>query len=95
MVISAERGVNRSAKATSKSRPSAARRRPIVPPATASIVLSVSSCRSSRTRPAPSAVRTASSRPRRTSRATSRFATLAQTISRTKPAVASSTTSVG
>jgi hypothetical protein len=43
---------------------------------------------------APSAVRTEISRPRRTMRASVRFATLAHTISSTNPAVPSRTISV-
>jgi hypothetical protein len=56
---------------------------PSSPPATASIVLSVSSCRTSRSRPAPRAVRIASSFWREAARASSRWAILAQPISRT------------
>ena len=55
------------------------------PPATASTRLSVSSCRISRPRPAPSAVRTAISRRRAAPRATSSPATFAQAISSTNP----------
>ena len=44
---------------------------------------------------APSAVRSASSRSRRIVRATARLATLAQTMSRTKPAVLTRMRSVG
>ena len=54
---------------------------------------SVSSCRNSRPRVAPSAVRTAYSRARESARATSRFARFAHAISSTNPTAACSTTS--
>ena len=95
IAISCARDVNRSANATSSVIENAASTSPSTPPATASIRLSVSSCRSSRARVAPSAARTEISRSRRTMRASSRFAIDAQTISSTKPAVPSSTHSVG
>ena len=60
----------------------------------ASSVLSVSSWRTSRVRLAPRTERIAISRSRRTIRASVRFATLAHTMSSTKPAVPSSTSSV-
>ena len=56
--------------------------------------LSVSSCRSSRSRLAPSTDRIAISRSRRTIRASVRLATLAHTMSSTNPAVPSRTSSV-
>ncbi len=59
------------------------------PPATASSVLSVSSCRTSRPRPAPSAARIASSRSRPSIRASVRLATFAQAISSTSPVMPS------
>ena len=49
-----------------------------MPPAAATMRLSVASCRNSRTRPAPSAVRSPSSRTRRSESASARLATLAQ-----------------
>jgi hypothetical protein len=67
-----------------------ARATPRAPPTSASTTLSVSSCRTSRLRPAPSAERTTSSRWRAEPRASCRFATLAQAISSTKPTAASS-----
>ena len=61
----------------------------------ASSVLSVSSWRAMRPRPAPSALRSASSRSRPITRASARLATFAATSSSTKPVTASSTSSVG
>ncbi len=87
MRTSVARGVNRPAYCTSRSRPTKASSSPPAPPASARIRLSVTSCRSSRPWLAPSAVRSASSRSRRMVRATARFATLAQTMRSTKPAV--------
>ena len=55
------------------------------PPIDASTRLSVSSCATTRPRPAPSAARTASSRVRPVAWARSRLATLAQHISNTNP----------
>jgi hypothetical protein len=60
-------------------------RSPSVPPATASRKLSVRNCRTMRSREAPIASRTATSRCRAEPRASSRLATLAQAISNTKP----------
>ena len=62
----------------------AATSRPAAPPIRPSSRLSVSIWRSSRRRPAPSAARIASSRCLEAARVSSRFATLAQAISRTK-----------
>ena len=62
MRISAARGVKRAVKATSSPRVSDASSRPSAPPRSASSVLSVSSWRAMRARPAPSAARIASSR---------------------------------
>ena len=56
---------------------------PVTPPSSASTRLSVSSCRTMRPRPAPSAVRTAISRLRTVARASSSEATLTQAMSRT------------
>ncbi len=58
---------------------------PIAPPISESTTLSVSSCRTMRRRPAPSADRTASSRVRTVARASSRLATFAQQMRSTKP----------
>ena len=58
---------------------------PAAPPASAISTLSVSSCRTMRPRPAPSAARTAISRRRAAPRARSMLPTLAQAISSTKP----------
>ena len=58
---------------------------PRPPPHSASTTLSVSSWRTIRPRPAPSAVRTAISRARAAPRASSRFATLPHAISSTRP----------
>ena len=60
-------------------------RMPSAPPISESTTLSVSSCRTMRRRPAPSADRTASSRMRTVARASSRLATLAQQMRSTKP----------
>ena len=64
--------------------------RPASPPAAASRTLSVSSRRMRRPRAAPSVRRTATSRRRRTDRASNRFTTLAQAISRTATATPTS-----
>ena len=58
---------------------------PTAPPRPARSTLSVSSCRTTRARVAPSATRTASSRPRAEPRASSRFAMFAHAIRSTKP----------
>ena len=63
--------------------------------ASESTTLSVSSCRTTRTRPAPSAARIVNSRVRPVARASSRLATLAHAISRTKPTAPSSTSRNG
>ena len=60
---------------------------PSTPPIAASSKPSVSNCRASRRRPAPSAARTAISLPRTTLRESSKLATLAHAINRTKPTV--------
>jgi hypothetical protein len=95
MEISSARGVKRDVNPTSRSRTRYPQPRPSAPPATASIVLSVKSWRAMRPRPAPRAVRTASSRCRPNTRASARFATLAATSNSTNPVVASRTSSVG
>ena len=61
---------------------------PAAPPAAPRSTLSVSSCRATRPRPAPSAPRMASSRRRAMPRARSRPVTLAQAISSTSPVAA-------
>ncbi len=68
---------------------------PAAPPTAESNTLSVSSCRASRQRPAPIAVRIAISRCRAVARASSRLARLAQAISSTKPTAPMSTSSAG
>ena len=72
-----------------------ARSRPSAPPATASTRLSASICITSRRRPAPSAVRIATSFSRTDARTSSRFATFAHAISTTTPTAASSVRSAG
>ena len=67
--------------------------RPTTPPANDSTRLSTSSCRTSRPRDAPSDSRTAISFCRMKPRAISRFATLAQAMSSTRPTMHISTTS--
>ena len=59
--------------------------RPTIPPSNERSTLSVSNCRIRRVRAAPSAWRTAISRPLALARASSRFATFTQPISRTNP----------
>ena len=93
--ISAARGVNRAAKLVRSRMVPAARARPSTPPASASRLPSTSIWRKSRARSAPSAERNAISRERRTSRASVRFAMLAQAMSSTKPVVPRSRSNVG
>ena len=66
---------------------------PSAPPISDSSTLSVSNCRTSWPRVAPSDSRTAISRWRMKPRAISRFATFAHAISSTRPTIAISTTS--
>src|SRR6266576_281390 len=66
---------------------------PSPPPRDASTTLSVSSCLTTRPRPAPKADRMASSRPRAPARASVRLATLTQPIIRTRPTATTSTSS--
>ena len=66
-------------------------RRRTAPRRGSSTRLSVNSCRTSRPCPAPSALRTAISRTRAAPRASSRFETLPQAMSRTKPTAPSRT----
>ena len=68
---------------------------PIAPPITDSATLSVSNWRMIRPRPAPIAARRATSRLRAVARTSSRFATLAQAISRTNATAALRISSVG
>ena len=68
---------------------------PMTPPITDSSTLSVSSCRMMRPRPAPIAARSATSRLRAVARTSSRLATLAHAISRTKATAALRISSVG
>ena len=69
--------------ATNGRTPTAASKAPNKPPESPSTALSVRHWRTSRLRPAPRAVRMASSRSRETARANSRLATLTQAISST------------
>ena len=71
--------------------PAMPRARPSAPPIVASTMLSVSSCRMMRARPAPRAVLSAISRLRPRARTSCRLATLAHAINRTKPTAPSST----
>ena len=71
--------------------PHAAISRPSPPPASASSMLSVRSCRTILPLPAPRAARTANSRPRPIERAMSKFATFTQAIKSTNPTAASKT----
>ena len=71
-----------------------ASRRPASPATPARTQLSVSSCRTTRPRPAPSAARSAISRVRPAARASRRFAMLAQPMSHTTPTALISTHNV-
>ncbi len=93
-VTSSRRGRSGGASATSAATPTRATSAPAIPAATASTTLSVRSWRTRRARPAPTAARTTISRPRAEARASSRLATLAQAMSRTKPTAPSRTKSV-
>jgi hypothetical protein len=84
METSPVRAVNRPTKVVSMPMVATANATPTTPPAAASSVLSVSSWRTSRPRPAPSAARSASSRSRPSIRASVRFATFAHAISSTR-----------
>ena len=95
MRISPVLGVNRLTKAVSSESVELATSRPAAPPASDSKVLSVRSWRISCPRPAPSAARTASSRSRRSRRASERFATLAHAMSSTSAVVPSRISSSG
>ncbi len=93
-VTSSSRGRSAGASASSAVTPHRAIRMPPAPASSASTMLSVSICRTSRIRPAPTAARTTSSRPRADARASSRFATFAHAINNTNPTAASSTNNV-
>ena len=93
-VTSSRRGRSGGASATSVVTPTRAISAPAIPATTASTTLSVRSWRTSRARPAPTAARTTISRPRAEARASSRLATLAQAMSRTKATAPSRTKSV-
>ena len=73
----------RSVRATSALLPQKAKSTPTAPPNAASNTLSVSSCRTRRQRPAPTASRVVISALRKADRASNRFATLAHAISST------------
>ena len=73
--------------------PHAASNSPSPPPASASSMLSVRSCRTILPLPAPRAARTANSRLRPIERAMSRLATFTQAIKSTNPTAASNTSS--
>ena len=83
------------ARRTITSSDTAASARPAAAPAAARTRLSVRSCRASRARLAPRAVRTAISELRRVARIRSRFATFAHAISVTSPTAPSSISSAG
>ena len=89
------RDVNRAMNVVSIDRVDEAKMMPTTPPASERTTLSVSSWRTSCPRPAPSAARTASSRSRRSSRASDRLATFEQAMSRTKLVVPSRMSSSG
>ncbi len=72
-----------------------ARAIPSAPPASATIRLSVTTCRSSVPRPAPNAARTAYSRRRYAMRASARFATFAQAMASTSSVVPDKASSMG
>ena len=90
---SATRGNDAGLSASRASMPQPANSTPSPPPMRERTRLSVSSCRTSRQRLAPSAVRMAISFWRAAARASSRLATLAQVMIRTKPTAPSSTSS--
>ena len=75
--------------------PSAASTTPRAPPSTPTTMLSVSSCCTTRPRPAPSAVRTANSRALALQRARVRFATFTQAMRSTKATAAMRRRSTG
>jgi hypothetical protein len=83
-LISDNRGKSCGSSFVIKSTPHIAKNNPIAPPASASIVLSVRSCRITRHREAPSAARMAISFCREAAFASSKFATFAHAISNTK-----------
>ena len=89
------RWVKRLTKRVSTPSVAQAKARPTTPATIDSSVLSASSWRTSRPRPAPSAARMANSRSRRSIRASVRLATLAQASSSTRPVVPSSSHRIG
>ena len=94
-LVSPKRGTSCGMRDESRATPQSAKSRPSRPPTHASSVLSVSNWRMMRARLAPSATRTAISRPRPAARASNRFATLAHAIKSTNPTAPSRTSKVG
>ena len=93
MPTSATRGRSAGSQALNAVMPEKARATPSAPPASPSTSASVTSCRASRPRPAPSAVRTASSRDLAVARTSIRFATFTQAIRNTSETAPSRTES--
>jgi len=93
-VTSLRRGRSSGASASRALTPHRAMITPPVPASSASTMLSVSIWRINRRRPAPTAARTTSSRPRADARASSRLATFAHAINSTNATAARSTNSV-
>ena len=93
--ISAVRGMFGGSEATIHRAPAIASRKPSVAPTSATITLSVSSWRTSRPRPPPSADRTVNSRSRAVTRASMRLARLTHATSSTTPTHANSSRSAG
>ena len=91
----ARRGTSAGMKAVIASSESVANTRPPKPPSPVITALSVSSWRSRRPCPPPTAIRTANSGARRVQRASIRFATLTQAISRTNSTAPCSSSNVG
>ena len=89
------RGKSDGARVSNKSVPHFASNNPTAPPARDNSMLSVSSWRMMRQRPAPSAVRVAISLCLPAARASNRFATLAQAINRTKATATRRTSKAG
>ena len=82
--IGRKRGTSAGMESCRRSTPHSASRAPKTPPARDSMTLSVRSCRRRRARPAPNEARIAISFCRAAARDSSRLATLAQAMSRTK-----------
>ncbi len=91
---SAARGTDGGAKRWKSATEPQASAAPRAPAARAVTRLSVRSCRTTRARPAPSAARTAISRPRSVARISERLATLAHATSRSRPTAARNGSSV-